>query len=115
MSQSHKTPASSPPKPTTLVSRVSSIQVFHAPVSASRVASVTTSNLMLLVSSGRSRRWLDTVTFSCGGLRGGRGGAGTSDQYVGKCAAVRHCLHACINEAGRICLPAIAVPIAAPN
>lgn len=44
---------------------VSSIHVFQAPVSASRVASVITSNLMLLVNSGRSRRWFETVTFNC--------------------------------------------------
>lgn len=48
-------------------SHASSIQPFHAPVSASRVASVTTSYLMLLVNSGKSRMWFDTVTFSCGG------------------------------------------------
>lgn len=55
------TPQHAPPP----CSRVSSIQTFHAPVSASLVASVITSYLMLLVNSGRSRRWFETVTFSC--------------------------------------------------
>jgi hypothetical protein len=44
---------------------VSSTQAFQAAVRASRVAAVITSYLTECVSCGRSRRWFDTVTFSC--------------------------------------------------